>query len=199
MKAGLFGLVCLLGCATVLAQPDALQGFPSVSAEHARLEQRRAQLMQELDAQDAACEKVFAVNDCTAKVQVRRRVELSDLRRQEAVLHDSERLQRSQEELRRNEAKAQERAQADAERDPAANSEAQRQAALLEKQQQHARQASEPTPRTPVSSGPDPKELAEKKAEYLRKQEAAIQRRKDLAKRLEEQGSKTVLPLPPAP
>ena len=198
MKAALL-LWGWLVCAAVLAQDDPLQGLPSVSAEHQRLEQRRSEQMRALDAQEEACTHTFAQSDCDSRVQAQRRTEMSELRRQEAILHDSERQQRSQDELRSVEIKQIEHAQMDAEAEQAQRSAEQRSADLLEKQQAHARAALSPTSApaaSPAPRGLDSDAQAQNREAYLRKQEAARQRKEDLAKRLQEQGSTPPLPLP---
>lgn len=200
MKAGgWFGLGCCLLSAAVSGQQDPLQGLPSASEAHQQLEQRRADLTRAMDAQEAACERVFAVNDCMDKVRVRRRTEMADLRRQEALLHDAERVQRSQEALRQTHEREQEHAQTAASAASAAHDAVERSAGQQEKQQAHARVPQEyegPAPRTPHRSAPAPEVQAENRAAYQRKLEAARQRKEDLAKRLQEEGNKTVLPLP---
>ena len=119
--------------------------------------------------------------------------------REEDSKHDSERQQRSQDELRSVEIKQIEHAQMDAEAEQAQRSAEQRSADLLEKQQAHARAALSPTSApaaTPAPRGLDSDAQAQNREAYLRKQEAARQRKEDLAKRLQEQGSTPPLPLP---
>jgi hypothetical protein len=193
MRAAVLALACWLWAGALWAQEDPLQGFSSVSAEHERLDQRRSDLLRALAAEDAACEHAFAQSDCQARVEAHRRAEMSDLRRQESILHDDERQQRSQDQLRSVEIKLQEHEQLNSEAESA-----QRTAAQLEKQQAHLPPVSAPVvPAVPRPKGLDAQEQAQNREAYLRKQEAAKQRKEDLARRLQEQGSKTVQPLPP--
>lgn len=199
MKAGLLALGCCFCCAALLAQDDPLQGLPSVSAEYQRLQQQRTALTQAMDEREAVCAERFAVNDCLDKVRLQRRTEMADLRRQEALLHDSERIQRSQQELRRQDLRAQEHAASTRSSDAVQSSAVAQDAQAPQAPQAQSvnvpefRRDSVPARR---SSAPEPEALEQNRAAYQRKQEAAQQRKADLARRLEEERRKQVQPLP---
>ena len=70
--------------------------FSSDVQEQKDLNIRRTRALAALDAESAACYSRFAVNDCLAKVQARRRAALGELTRQQNVLDDVQRKERSQ-------------------------------------------------------------------------------------------------------
>jgi len=78
----------------------------SVRFEHTRIHTERTQLESAFTMETAACYQKFLVNNCLDDVDVRRRVALADLRRQEIYLNEQERKSRGAEQLRKTEEKA---------------------------------------------------------------------------------------------
>jgi hypothetical protein len=116
MKRLAFSLLGLLAALPLRAQEDPMQGLPSASAEYQRIATDRSRENALFDAQEAACYGRFAVNGCLQEVQSRRRAMVADFKRQEASLHDTERLQKGAERLRASELKAVERQQQELEK-----------------------------------------------------------------------------------
>ena len=195
-------MAILLGTAGAWAQDDAFYGLPSVAQERARIDTLRRQQTAEFNAQERACHDRFAVVDCTNQVNKRRRAMQSELKRQEASLHDTERRQRGAEQLKRTEEKAAENAQRLSEMEPsnaAATVEARRKA-QEDKVRQHAKPpaAAASATQPDKATGLEASTAAVNRADYARKQEAALQRKKDREKRLKEKGATTApLPVPP--
>jgi len=190
MKPGWLLLVALFFPFGTSAQDDAAQGLASVSAERARIESIRQQQTTVLDADERACQSRFAVTDCVNGVSARRREMLSELRRQEASLHDMERRQRGADQLKLSEEKAQENARrvADIEAASPAPSEEERKLQQAEKIGKHAKPTGAATsaPVTGKKEALDPQDSAKARADYARRQEALAQRRQDRDKRLKE-------------
>ena len=197
-------LPVVLGCAAgwVGAQPDMVPATGSLAQAYQRIDLQRKSALEAFDAAEADCAHTFAVNACVSKVRSQRRSEEADWRRQEAVLHDLERRQRSEEALARLNAKAQDREQVLAASAQANRDAQQRQADLADKQAQHARQgAAQALPRSPSApTGPSAAEQAQNRADYQRKLDAAEQRKQAMKQRVAEQAAKPVQPMPlPAP
>jgi len=196
--------VAIWGCA--LAQNDPLQGLSSVSAERAAIESSRARESAKFDALEAECYQRFAVNSCLSKVQSQRRAMLSEIKRQEQVLNDAERMQRGAAQLRLNEEKAQEKLQKDLEaaRTDNAAALAERQKAQDDKRLNHANEAKNASsaPRTQVTPAIAADNPAARAA-YERKQQEANSRRADAEKRQRDKATSTAAkplkPLPMAP
>ena len=197
MKRLAIGLLGLLGAWPLLAQ-DAMQGLPSASAEYQRIAAERARENTLFDAQEAACYQRFAVNNCLADVQSRRRAMVADFKRQEASLHDAERLQKGAERLRASEQKALEKQQQDVEAGKSAAAPQERLQAQQEKQAAHPLAASSASTNrvAPSSSGPSAAEQARQRASYAAKQAQAEKKRQEIARRLKEKSSKPVPGLP---
>ncbi|MGH8846253.1 MAG: hypothetical protein ACREXQ_03285 [Polaromonas sp.] len=87
-----------------MAAPAAQPG--TIDAERARISAERARLEAGFLAEDAACYKRFAVNNCLNEVNTRRREAMADLRRQEISLNDEERRIRGAEQIRKIEEKS---------------------------------------------------------------------------------------------
>jgi hypothetical protein len=87
---------------TAHAQDDA-----SVAAERARLKAGREKAEAEFRAQEQACYRKFAVNDCLSAARAKRRTAVDDLRRQEIALNDAERKRKAAERRQAIEDKAQ--------------------------------------------------------------------------------------------
>jgi len=73
------------------------QGDSPVVVERARLKAERDRAEAEYQAQEKACYGKFAVNDCIDAARAKRRQIVSDLRRQEVSLNDSERKRKAAE------------------------------------------------------------------------------------------------------
>ncbi|WP_341904616.1 hypothetical protein [Polaromonas sp. YR568] len=100
--------------APAVAVTPAVPAF-SIDAERSRIAADRARLEAGFLAEDAACYKRFAVNNCLAEVNVRRREAMADLRRQDIELNDLDRRARAAEQLRKTEEKSSPQALRDAE------------------------------------------------------------------------------------
>jgi hypothetical protein len=199
MRHVAIGLLGLLWALPLRAQEDPMQGLPSASAEYQRIAAERSRENAGFDAQEAGCYGRFAVNACLKEVQSRRRAMLADLKRQEASLHDAERLQKGADRLRASEQKALDRQEQDVQAGQSAATVQQRLQAQQEKQAEHAASAL-PVPsenrELPVSSGPSAKEQASQRERYAAKQAQAEKKRQELARRLKEKGAKPVPGLP---
>jgi len=186
------------------AQTDSLDGLQNVSAEHQRIEQRRAELTRTLDEQESACANLFAVNACLADVQSRRREAMAELRRQEAILHDSERKRRSEEALGRTQEKIQQHAQDQAAQAAQQEKGASDQPDKKEKKENKAGQSAQPVQArdsiasTPArkSSGLDDAQRAQNRTDYQQKLDRAKQRKEELDQRLKNSGKKPSPALP---
>jgi colicin import membrane protein len=121
------GRFCLLLLAFALHAPVRAQtpeqAAPPGTAAHAsqermRITAQRKSIEDAFAAEQAACYKRFAVNDCLQDSRVRRRDALADLRRQEVSLNDADRKQRGAQQTRKVEDKAstQNQEQTDAQR-----------------------------------------------------------------------------------
>lgn len=186
------------------AQPAANEPtLESLDAELALIGTQREQVTAQLDAEDAACLKAFAVTDCQNKVTVRRRSQMADFKRRETMVKDAQRRLRAQDQIERSADKAAEAAQRQADIDarPAGDTQADRQRAQDEKVRAHQEQAQ---PAQPKASGPklpsglDAQEQARNRAAYEEKQQAVQKRRQDRDQRVQEK-SNGGPPLPTAP
>jgi len=84
--------------------------FADPAQEQKDLDIRRTRALAALDAESGACYQRFAVNDCLAKVQARRRATLGELTRQQNVLDDDQRKERSQRAWQAQQRRSEERA-----------------------------------------------------------------------------------------
>jgi colicin import membrane protein len=100
----LMTLTLLASAQTAALLPSAEPG--NIETERARISAERGKLEAGFLTEDVACYKKFAVNNCLAKVNARRREALADLRRQEISLNDEERRIKGAEQLRRTEEKS---------------------------------------------------------------------------------------------
>jgi colicin import membrane protein len=100
-----FLLVFLSGLAG--AQPTVVTGrqSESIDSQRAQINAERSKLEAAYLTEDAACYKKFAVNNCLAQVNVRRREAMADLRRQEILLNDEERKIKGEDQIRKTEEK----------------------------------------------------------------------------------------------
>ena len=95
-----FFLAALSG--SVSAQPVSSDGQQdTIGAQRTAIGAERARLETEFLAEDAACYKKFAVNNCLNNVNARRREAMADLRRREILLSDEERRTKGAEQIRR--------------------------------------------------------------------------------------------------
>jgi hypothetical protein len=199
VKSLLLGLLCLLATALTLAQVDPVAGLHSADAESQRIEAERARQNAVFDGQAAACYQRFAVNACLSQVESGRRAVLTDLKRQEAILHDSQRLQKGAEQLRLTEKKGAERKQKelDAQAEDGAATAREKQQAQQDKKARHAAKASGHDAKAPnAPTGPNASQQAEYRDGYARKQAEAEKKRQEVARRLKEKSSAPALPLP---
>ncbi|MBL0422031.1 hypothetical protein JI739_16895 [Ramlibacter sp. AW1] len=95
-KLPLLGMLLVAGAA--LAQGTA--GPEWVQAERARIAAERAAVEARHAREEVACRARFAVNDCVRESTARRRVALSELRKQELAVNAAERQQRAEERRR---------------------------------------------------------------------------------------------------
>lgn len=109
-RSGLSAALMALCMADTLAQ---LAGGLDLPAERARISAERARISQIRTEQEAQCQTRFAVTGCVEEVRNRTKGPLAELDRQEQVLGDLDRRQRSTEQVLRLERKASD-AQADA-------------------------------------------------------------------------------------
>lgn len=79
----------------------AQQGASQETAiEQRRLDGMREVLNRQQQEEESDCRQRFAVNDCLKSVQTRYRAKLADIRKQEAGLHDLQRQQRADAQIR---------------------------------------------------------------------------------------------------
>ena len=129
-------LVCFV-CTRLQAQDQVSRGDIEI------LMQQKNEAFDQLERD---CYQKFAVNDCVKEVNAKRRLELADLKRQDALLSASERTQRATEQLQRLEQKkreAQERSEEAHAIDAAA--EKQKKQLLHEKSEQHKQKLTQST------------------------------------------------------
>jgi colicin import membrane protein len=95
MKSLLLRLALLAAVLPAWAQTDS-----QVEADRVRIAAQRKQVDTAFAAQEVACYRKFAVNDCLKAARAQRREQLADLRRQELSLNEAQRKGRSAERLR---------------------------------------------------------------------------------------------------
>ena len=206
-------LLCLALFAAV--SPAWTQTDAADESERARISIERKQAEARLAAQEVACYKTFAVNDCLVAARARRRDRLSDLRRQELSLNDAQRKRRSAERLssieQRNTAQQQE--DNAAQRAGAVTRQQERKDALDTRAAERSQaQASTPggAPRTAkqarqreASSRPARAQRSHNAEEELQRsrqrQQEATERRERVAKRQAEAAKAGIKPLPVPP
>ncbi len=89
-----------------LALPAAAQAPANAEAEKTRIAGERKAIDERYDQERAVCYQKFAVQDCLTDARRRRRVQVEDLNRQEAILNDAERKRRAAAALERLDQKA---------------------------------------------------------------------------------------------
>jgi hypothetical protein len=184
-------------------QEAAVSSMDRFDQELQRIGSIRDQKTAELDAQDAACLKKFAVTDCQNKVAAQRRQMLADLKRQESTVKDAQRRQKAADQMQRSADKAAEKAQREAELQAGekAESESDRQKTQDDKVQSHRQQAkpAEPKASAPkLASDLDAKTQAKNRAAYQEKMRATEKRRQERAQRVRDHGTGGP-PLPATP
>jgi colicin import membrane protein len=194
MKPLLLCLALLGAASPAWAQTDAPDG-----AGRARIAAERKQAQARLASEEAACYRIFAVNDCLKAARARSRERLSDLRRQEVALNDAERERRAAERQRAMEEGGPVRKQQES-----AARRAEAVARQQEKTQALARHAAEkaqpPAPPAPRMAN---KLTAPDTAQELRRsqerQQDAKERQERVARRQAEAANSGVKPLPVPP
>ena len=191
-------LLCL---ALLAAVPHALaQTEAPGEAERARISAERKQAEARLAAQEVACYKSFAVNDCLRAARAERRERLSDLRRQELSLNDAERRRRSTERLRGIEERETVKKQEEhaAQRAEAVVRQREKKEALEKRATDKAKAApASVAPRTPKK--PAVHDTAQELRRSQERQQEAKERRERAAKRQAEAAKSGVKPLPVPP
>ena len=107
----ILAVIALGLCAGLHAQPA--DDDASVAAERARLKSQREKVEAAFLAEEKACYRKFAVNDCLDAARARRRTAVDDLRRQEIALNDVERKRKAAERRKAIEDKEQAQRQRD--------------------------------------------------------------------------------------
>jgi hypothetical protein len=195
-------LFCMVWATALYAQTTTQPDADVNAGAYQRMEAVRQREEALLTTQEAQCYQRFAVNACLADVQARRRAMLADLKRQETVLHDGERVQKAAEQVKRAQEKAQENRdrQAQEAREFAAKIAEEKLQAQQEKLQTHAAKSAASAagaPRLlPQNAGPGEAEQAQNRAAYQGKQVEAEKKRQDIAKR---QTDRTARPAPTLP
>ncbi len=134
-------------------------------AERARLDRERTEAQARQAQEEAVCRKSFAVTDCLDRTRRRWQPVLADLRRQEVVLNDAERKQRSAEQQRKLEERQASQAQEEA---------AQRRAqALADHEARQARAAAKASGPAPGGKPRDPDPAGERQGPDLTPDDAA--------------------------
>jgi colicin import membrane protein len=210
MKALLICLALAAGVLPVLAQTES-----AVEVERARIAAERSQADTRFAAQERACYRKFAVNDCLQAARSQRREVLSDLRRQELSLNEAERKGRAAERVRgideRNSAQQQEDSAAQRAESVARRREKQEELAAraAERARDHASAparaartqdaARERQPASRAAKEPPSHDTAEALRQSRERQQEAQERRERVAKRLAEPPNPNVKPLPVPP
>ena len=194
MKLLLFCLAMLAAALPAGAQTDTAE-----EAERGRIAAERNQADARLAAQEVACYKTFAVNDCLTAARSQRRERLSDLRRQELSLNEAQRKRRSADRLRsieeRNSAQKQE--DVAVQREEAVTRQQDKKDALARRsaeREQSGASAPARAVRKPASH-----DSAEQLRRSQQRQQDAQERRDRVAKRLAEAARSGARPLPVPP
>ena len=209
MKALLLCLAVFAAASPAWAQGDAS------GPERARIAAERKQADVRLASEEAACYKIFAVNDCLAAARAQRRERLSDLRRQELSLNDAERRRRSAERMRSTEERnaAQKQEDSAAQRAEAVARQQERKEALDKRGAERAQvQASAPARADRTARQARQREVSSRTARAQRshnaeqelrrsqeREQQAQERRERVAKRLGEAAKAGIKPLPVPP
>ncbi len=191
------------------AQSLEVETSPGISEQRRVLNVEREQVLRDFDALDAQCKNQFAVSGCLKDVNRQRLFRLSEIKKAQGRLQDSERMQRGVEQLQQLEQKAKER-----ERQTSASFSAQslgeqlpptlktgldsQTPAKLDSVHSPEYRVSEPARNLPPKVGPDAAQQRENRNAYLAKQSEADKKRLDREKRVREQKTKNK-GLPAAP
>jgi colicin import membrane protein len=106
MKKCAWVLASFCLAASALAQPADTSAPLDIGAERARIQAERGRIDTQFEQAQSACYARFAVNDCLRALRAQRRSALDELRRQEVLLNDMQREQKTIERLRQLEDKA---------------------------------------------------------------------------------------------
>lgn len=197
--------LCCLAAGTALAQAPAEQPSLSNDAAYQQIEAGRAQASSYWDAQEAQCYQRFAVNDCIKQVQTGRNAKLAELRRQETALRERERAERGKEQLERIAQRAKEKREAQTPEQIAASARNEQERLKVQQEKQSAHAARVAASGVPVESGrtasqePGTQNQASSRADFQRKQAAAVKKREEIALRQAEKTVKKAAPLPLPP
>jgi len=206
MKAGkaLHPVALLLAMLSlsVLAQGQASFTPENIATERVRINNVRQQANTKFEAEQRECQTTFTVTSCLRDVDTRRIALMSDLKRQEVLLNDAERLEKAISKKKDLEERQAQRLAAEAENTGSQGpSLSQRKQEQQEKLLQHQKKA---MPAESNSTAPqsgqvqDPEILKTNRAAHANKLQAAQQRRAERDKRLREAPAKrTALPVPP--
>lgn len=210
-------LLLALAAAAVHAQA------PDEAAERARIRQEREAADQRFAEAEKACRAKFAVNDCIAAARRERNATVNELKRQERVLNDAERVRNAakrQQEIdersspERQQEAAEKRAKAlqeQQEREKRAAEKASRRAAddagreqrgergVKEPKAEPGPQGSAREPHGATRSGPSAAEAAKNRAEYEARVKEAEQHKAEIAARNAKRGKPPAADLPPPP
>jgi hypothetical protein len=215
--ARMLGAAALVFCGAASGQDDT-----AVAAEHARIAAEREQAQARFTAQEKACYRNFAVDDCINEARSRRRTVMSDLRRQEVSLADAQRKRKAADRVRNVEERSSPQRQDDAARRradavddlrqrqeraaakaaaPAASAAAAgaTEAGALPRPAAARKPPELPRPRQARSpSGPTPQEAADHARAHDKRLQAAHERRERAARRVaERKAASAPLPVPP--
>ena len=195
---------------------------PDASAERTRIAAERAAAEARHTEAQKACYGKFAVNDCLEKARREHNTVLSELKRQERVLNDTERRAKAAERQReidersspeRQKEAAEKRSKAAAEQQErearAAEKGAKRAADQAEREKQGPRvkeahgatgpQGSPRTPQAPRSHAPTAEEAAKNKADWEARVQDAQRHKAEVAEREAQRTKPAAADLPPPP
>lgn len=174
-----------------------------IASGRVRINNVRQQANAKFDAEQHECQSTFAVTACVHDVGARRIAFMSDLKRQEVVLNDAERLDKSTSKKKSIEERQTQRQASVAENGGTHEATSlQRQQAQQEKQLQHQKKAMTVEANSMVPKSvklPDAEKLTANRAAHANKLQAAQQRRAERDKRLRDAPThrRPGLPVPP--
>ena len=105
MKTFVFTFLLLSGLANAQNNAPNEQQTGSIDAQRAAISAERSRLEAGFLAEEAACYKKFAVNNCLAKINTKRREAMAGFRRQEILLNDEDRKAKGEEQIRKTDEK----------------------------------------------------------------------------------------------
>jgi len=185
----------------------------AVAAQRARIAAERSEAQAAFRAQEKACYRTFAVNDCLGTAKARNRQVLTDLRRQEISLNDAQRKRKAAQHLREIEERSSpEKQQQEAQQRAAALAEQRDREALADRKaaDRASSEASRPAraagrqehaSRKQAEASAARSRRAEEAAQNLKKHEQRLMEAEDrkasVDKRLAERKKPAAKPLPP--